>query len=318
MKGLKKLLWTLTGLAAALLLICVGVELFDGRSPKAVFVHEVIGFRALDLKKYEADRVDMSDKGTIEVPSGVKFPRPLREYRVGGMQVFEADPADETKPVLLYLHGGGYCHNFAKQHWKALAGWADEAGCGIVAPNYPLLPLHTAAEAHPPVMELYRALLERYPAGRIVIAGDSAGGGFTLALAQEIRDASTDLPGRLVLIAPWVDILGGDASLQKHDNWLRTEALPKFGLDWAGEIPPGDPMVSPLYGDMGGLPPADIYAGTWDVLYTDVIRAHDKMKAEGVDVRLHVGEKMDHVYPILPTPEGRAARKEIAEILSVW
>jgi acetyl esterase/lipase len=234
------------------------------------------------------------------------------------MQVFESDPADNTKPVLLYLHGGGYCHNFAKQHWKALAEWADVAGCGIVAPNYPLLPLHTASEAHPPVLALYRELLQRYPADHIVIAGDSAGGGFTLALAQEIRDASIDLPGRLILIAPWVDILGGDASLQKHDNWLMVDALSLFGRDWAGDIDPHDPMVSPLYGDMNELPPTDIYAGTWDVLYTDVIKAYDKMKAAGVDVRLHVGEKMDHVYPILPTPEGKAARKEIAEILSVW
>ena len=96
------------------------------------------------------------------------------------------------------------------------------------------------------------------------------------------------------------------------------EALPKFGLDWADDIDPKDPMVSPLYGSMHGLPPTDIYAGTWDVLYTDVVKAYDKMKAAGVDVRLHVGEKMDHVYPLLPTPEGKAARKEIAEILSAW
>ena len=316
MRTPKKLLWTLAGIAAALLLILLGIKLFDGRSPQAVFVHEVIGFRALDLKKYEADKADLSDKGSIEVPAGIKFPRPLREFRVDGMQVFEADPADDSKPVLMYLHGGGYCHNFAKQHWKALAEWADEAGCGIVAPNYPLLPLHTAAEAHPPVMALYQQLLGRYPAARIVIAGDSAGGGFTLALAQEIRDASIDLPRHLVLIAPWVDILGGDPSIQKHDNWLKVEALPLFGRDWAASIDPKAPMVSPLYGDMEGLPPTDIYAGTWDVLYTDVIKAHDKMKAAGVDVRLREGEKMDHVYPILPTPEGKAARKEIAEILT--
>jgi acetyl esterase/lipase len=67
---------------------------------------------------------------------------------------------------------------------------------------------------------------------------------------------------------------------------------------------------------MHGLPPTDIYAGTWDVLYTDVVKAYDKMKAASVEARLHVGEKMDHVYPVLPTPEGKAARKEIAEILS--
>ena len=275
-----------------LLLVCVGIKLFDGRSPQAFFVHKVIGFRALDLKKYEADKADLSDKGTVEIPAGIKFPRPMRESRVNGMQVFEADPADDTKPILLYL--------------------------GIVAPNYPLLPLHTAKDAHPPVLVLYQELLQRYPAGRIVIAGDSAGGGFTLALAQEIRDLSMGLPRHLILIAPWVDILGGDASIQKHDNWLTVEALPKFGLDWADGIDPKDPMVSPLYGSMHGLPPTDIYAGTWDVLYTDVVKAYDKMKAAGVEACLHVGEKMDHVYPVLPTPEGKAARKEIAKILSVW
>ena len=318
MKSLKKLLWTLAGITTVLLLACVGIKLFDGRSPQAFFVHKVIGFRALDLKKYEADKADLSDKGTVEIPAGIKFPRPMREYRVNGMQVFEADPADHTKPVLLYLHGGGYCHNFAKQHWKTLAEWADVAGCGIVAPNYPLLPLHTAKDAHPPVLVLYQELLQRYPAGRIVIAGDSAGGGFTLALAQEIRDLSMGLPRHLILIAPWVDILGGDASIQKHDNWLTVEALPKFGLDWADGIDPKDPIVSPLYGSMHGLPPTDIYAGTWDVLYTDVVKAYDKMKAASVEARLHVGEKMDHVYPVLPTPEGKAARKEIAKILSVW
>jgi acetyl esterase/lipase len=66
---------------------------------------------------------------------------------------------------------------------------------------------------------------------------------------------------------------------------------------------------------MHGLPPTDLYAGTWDVLYTDVVKTYEKMEAEGVDVHLHVGEKMPHVYPILPCPEGEVARKEIAGIL---
>ena len=79
MKSPKKLLWTLAGIAAVILLACVGIKLFDGRSPQAFFVHKVIGFRALDLKKYEADKADLSDKGTVEIPAGIKFPRPIRE-----------------------------------------------------------------------------------------------------------------------------------------------------------------------------------------------------------------------------------------------
>ena len=310
----KTLPWTLTGIAAAVVLLLVGIKVFDGRSVKAIIVRQALGFRALDSAKYDFDKADMTDKSTIEMPD-VKFPRPLREYRVGGMQVFEADAEDETKPVLLYIHGGAYCHNFTKHHWKAMAEWAAETGCGIVAPNYPLLPLHTSTEAHPLMTQLYESLLERYDAGRIVISGDSAGGGFSLALAQEIRDAGLPIPAHLVLIAPWVDMMGGDASLQKYDNWLMVDTLPRFGQDWAEGLDIQDPKVSPLYGDMHGLPPTDLYAGTWDVLYTDVVKTYEKMKTEGVDVRLHVGEKMPHVYPILPCPEGEAARKEIADIL---
>ena len=312
---LKTILWILVCIAAAILLLIVGIRLFDGRSPKAIIVHKVLGFRALNSSKYEFDRADTTDKSTVSIPDGIKFPRPVREYRMAGMQVFEAEAADSAKPVLLYIHGGAYCHNFTKYHWKAMAQWASESGCGIVAPNYPLLPLHMAAEAHPLMMQLYQSLLERYGSSRIVISGDSAGGGFALALAQEARENGLPVPSRLVLIAPWVDMMGGDTSIQKHDNWLMVDTLPLFGRDWAGNLDIQDYRVSPLYGDMRGLPPTELYAGTWDVLYTDVVKTFKKMKEAGVIVNLHIGEKMPHVYPILPCPEGRKARAEISGML---
>ena len=86
--------------------------------------------------------------------------------------------------------------------------------------------------------------------------------------------------------------------------------------DWTGELDPRSPIVSPLYGDMRGLPPIDLFAGTWEVFYTDIAKTYNKMKAAGVDVRLHVKQKMGHVYPLWPCPEGKKARKEIAEIIS--
>lgn len=92
--------------------------------------------------------------------------------------------------------------------------------------------------------------------------------------------------------------------------------LKKYGADWAHGIDVKDPMISPLYGDMKGLPPTDLFTGTWEVFYTDVVKTYDKMKAAGVDARLHVAEKMGHVYPLWPCPEGKKARKEIAEIIT--
>ena len=309
----KKILRIVAAVIIAILVVGGGVWLITGRSPMAIIVKSAL--HQMDTESYDKAMADKTDKRTTEIPADVVFPREVVQYTIGDMQVFEVPAENDTKPVVLYLHGGAYVHNFTSQHWKAMAEWAKATGCGIVAPNYPLLPLHTAAEAHPLIMQLYRELLKGIPAHRILIMGDSAGGGFTLALAQQIRNDSLDLPRHLVLISPWVDVMGGDSSLQERDNWLTIEVLQKYGTAWAGEMGVDNPIISPLYGDMEGLPPTDLYTGTWEVFYTDVCKTYDKMKAAGVDAHLHVAQKMGHVYPLWPSHEGRKARREIAEII---
>ena len=269
------------------------------------------------MEEYEKGKGDMTDKSTVAIPEGVEFPREVKQYRVGDMQVFEVAAEDGSKPIVLYIHGGAYYHNFSSRHWKAMAEWAETTGCGIVAPNYPLLYRYTVKDAFPLMLQLYRQLQERYSARRILVMGDSAGGGFSLALAQEVlKTDSLELPSQLVLISPWVDVAGGDDALQEYDTFLNNEVLRHVGADWAGEIDVHDPIVSPLYGDMQDLPPTDLFTGTWEVFYTDIVKTFDKMKAAGVDVRLHVKEKMGHVYPLWPCPEGKEARKEIAKIIN--
>lgn len=314
MKGLiKNVLMTLVCIIVAIVIIGEVVSLIDGRSPQAIVISKLFDQATMDT--YNEERGDTTDKTTVEIPDRVKFPREMRQYRVGNMQVFHMEAQDDSKPIVIYIHGGAYYHNFEKLHWSAMAEWTEATGCGIVVPNYPLLYCYTARDAHPLMMQLYQQLIKQYPARRIIIMGDSAGGGFTLALAQELRNDSIELPKHLVLISPWVDVLGGDDALQQYDSFLNAEVLRKIGADWAGDINPRDPMISPLYGDMHSLPPTDLFTGTWEVFYTDIVKTYDKMKAEGVDARLHVAEKMGHVYPLWPCPEGKKARKEISEII---
>ncbi len=309
----KKVLLTLAGIIAAIVIIGGIACLIDGRSPQAIVISHLFDQATMD--SYNQQRGDTTDQSTVEIPEDVTFPREMRQYRVGGMQVFHMEPQDDSKPVVLYIHGGAYYHNFNELHWKAMAEWAKRTGCGIVAPNYPLLYCYTARDAHPLMMQLFQQLVKQYSAGRIIVMGDSAGGGFTLALAQEARNDTVDQPKRLVLISPWVDVLGGDDALQGYDTFLNAEVLRKVGADWAGEMAPRDPMISPLYGDMQGLPPTDLFTGTWEIFYTDIVKTFDKMKAAGVDARLHVAEKMGHVYPLWPCPEGKKARTEISSII---
>ena len=311
----RKLLLTVLALIAIIIVAGLGIRLIDGRSPQAFIVAHL--FHQSTMEDYEKGKGDMTDRSTVAIPEGVEFPREVKQYRVGDMQVFEVAAEDGSKPVVLYIHGGAYYHNFSSRHWKAMAEWAETTGCGIVAPNYPLLYRYTVKDAFPLMLQLYRQLQERYSARRILVMGDSAGGGFSLALAQEVlKTDSLELPSRLVLISPWVDVAGGDDALQEYDTFLNNEVLRHVGADWAGEIDVHDPIVSPLYGDMQDLPPTDLFTGTWEVFYTDIVKTFDKMKAAGVDVRLHVKEKMGHVYPLWPCPEGKEARKEIAEIIN--
>lgn len=311
----RKLLLTVLALIAIIIVAGLGIRLIDGRSPQAFIVAHL--FHQSTMEDYEKGKGDMTDRSTVAIPEGVEFPREVKQYRVGDMQVFEVAAEDGSKPVVLYIHGGAYYHNFSSRHWKAMAEWAETTGCGIVAPNYPLLYRYTVKDAFPLMLQLYRQLQERYSARRILVMGDSAGGGFSLALAQEVlKTDSLELPSRLVLISPWVDVAGGDDALQEYDTFLNNEVLRHVGADWAGEIDVHDPIVSPLYGDMQDLPPTDLFTGTWEVFYTDIVKTFDKMKAAGVDVRLHVKEKMGHVYPLWPCPEGKEARKEIAKIIN--
>ena len=314
-KILRRLFLTVLVLIAAVVVIGLGFWFIDGRSPQAYVIAHILP--QTTMEDYEKGKTDVTDKSTVEIPDGLEFPREVTQYRVDHMQVFECAAEDDSKPIVLYIHGGAYVNNFAPPHWSAMAEWAEMTGCGMVIPNYPLLFRYTVKDAFPLMMQLYRQLQERFPAKRIVIMGDSAGGGFSLALAQEIlKTDSLDLPGRLILISPWVDVTGGDDALQEYDTFLSNEVLRHVGADWAGELDPRDPIVSPLYGDMQGLPPADLFTGTWEVFYTDIVKTYDKMKAAGVDVSLHVKKKMGHVYPLWPCPEGKEARKEIAEMIS--
>lgn len=312
-KRIKRVLWTLLGIIIALFVIGAAFCLIDGRSPQAIIVSHAL--TKSTMEDYENAKGDKTDKSTVEIPADVIFPREMREYRVGDMQVFHMEPQDDAKPVVLYIHGGAYLHNLTPRHWAVIAEWATATGCGIVVPNYPLLYNSTASDAHPLMMQLYRQLLERFPARRIIIAGDSAGGGFSLALAQELKTDSIDLPSRLILISPWVDVTGGDDDLQKYDTFLNNEVLRLVGVDWAGDLDAHNPMISPLYGDMQGLPTTDLFTGTWEVFYTDIVKTYNKMKAAGVDVRLHTKEKMGHVYPLWPSADGKKARLEIAKMI---
>lgn len=225
-----------------------------------------------------------------------------------------------TRPTrtVLFVHGGGFVGGIDRFHWRYVATLARATGTRIVVPAYPLTPLHTWRDSHPPLLDLFEQLAIESPGG-VALVGDSAGGGLALALAQQIARRSGPQPTRLVLISPWVDLTGstpGTEQVASYDPWLKLSKLRLYGGWWAGDDDPDRPEVSPLHGNYAGLPRTLVLCGTRDLLAPQVREAVRRAGAAGVHVTYREEQGLLHVYPILPVPEARAALRDVVEFLS--
>ncbi|MBE8516667.1 alpha/beta hydrolase fold domain-containing protein [Amycolatopsis sp. H6(2020)] len=145
-------------------------------------------------------------------------------------------------------------------------------------------------------------------------AGDSAGGGLALAVAQTLPAAGRPLPARLVLLSPWLDITMSNPQIrqvERRDPWLSSAGLIEAGQAWAGGDDPHDPRLSPINGPIAGLPPLDLYIGTADVFHPDTGRLREKAAQAGVAIRLTEVDGAFHVYTLAPVPKARMATHAI-------
>jgi acetyl esterase/lipase len=185
-------------------------------------------------------------------------------------------------------------------------------------PIYGLAPLHTHREAFGFLETVYRDLLAFTSPERTVFAGDSAGAGLVLALTQDLEEAGLPLPARLVLISPWVDLTLSHPDIpliEVRDPWLSPVWLAEAARAWAGGDDLTLPSLSPVNGPLGNLPPVDLYIGTVDVFHPDTRRLNDMIALAGGNAELYEEEGAIHVFPLVPSPEGRRARARILRTL---
>ena len=237
----------------------------------------------------------------------------LRE--VGGFSSYTVLPrgAEVPRKAVLYLHGGTYVSEIAAWHWVLVSRMAD-AGCRVEVPIYGLAPEHTYREAFPFLTEVYRELLEDVAPERALIAGDSAGGGLALALAQTLPGEGLPEPARLVLISPWADTTmsnPGIAEVAERDPWLSPVGMVEAARSWAGGDDLSLPRLSPVHGELAALPPMDLYIGTSDLLLPDTRRLHALVTEVGGESHLFEEEGAFHIHPLVPVPEGGDARARI-------
>ncbi|HET7682891.1 MAG TPA: alpha/beta hydrolase [Marmoricola sp.] len=270
--------------------------------------------------------VDERVRRRAEDPVDPRPPR-LRGVRVTlvedtPMPVWTLEPTGRPPSgrVAVSLHGGAYISEIDPIHWRVLAGLVRRTGVLGVVPLYSLAPAVTAATTVAETTTVMTRLIERFGGENVVLKGDSAGGGLALAVAQQLRDQGAPSVAHLVLVSPWLDVTMREPeqrALEPGDLMLSVDGLVACGRLYAGGLDPADPRVSPLYGDLSGLPPVSVFVGDRDVLVTDARRFVEKARRAGVDVEYVESAGMQHVYPFFPLlPESRAARRRIGELLT--
>lgn len=222
-----------------------------------------------------------------------------------------------TKAVL-YLHGGAYTAGtleYARGFGSLLA---LETGRACLCVGYRLAPEHPFPAALTDALDAYRLMLTRYQPQDIAFAGESAGGGLLFALALECRRLRLPLPECLVALSPWVDLAQSLEAcwLMDKDPVLSCNSLQKAVNYYLAGHDPRDPLASPLYGDLAGLPRSLIITGGDEILLAESEAIHDKLQSAGVDATLYVEEGMWHVYPLYPVPEAKKAQGMIRDFLS--
>lgn len=222
-------------------------------------------------------------------------------------------PTSRTDAALLYLHGGGYVIGSARSHRHLAGAIAAGAGMACLFPDYRLAPEHPFPAAVDDAVSAYEWLLERgVEAPRVVIAGDSAGGGLVVATLLALRQRGLVLPAAGVCISPWVDLTCSGASYETkaaRDPIVKRQGVLQMAQHYLGGADAKTPLASPLFADLSGLPPLLIHVGSDEVLLDDATQLAERMRAAGGKVELEVWPDMIHVWHwFLPwLDEARAA-----------
>lgn len=223
--------------------------------------------------------------------------------------------------VLFYIHGGGYLFGSPRVYRTMTFRLALAAGVNVFALRYRLAPESRCPAPIEDAVNAYESLLRSgMRPGDIVFGGDSAGGGLALAAMQALAAKGAPMPAGAVLYSPWTDLTASGASVARNaesDCMFREETVRSGGRRYAGTLDLEDPRVSPLFGDLRGLPPLLVFASSSEMLFDDSARLVERARAQGTSVRFEQRAGLAHVWPLLAAlmPEGKEAIALTAEFI---
>jgi acetyl esterase/lipase len=237
---------------------------------------------------------------------------------IGCRQLTPPGWSAEQGRCILYAYGGGYVSGSTCEDQIITTALATHSDARIVMVEYRLSPEHPYPLPQQDMRQVYAALLDEYGVQRLIVSGESAGGNQALSLLQHARDHGLGLPRCAALFSPWCDLANqGDSHLF---NDARDPTLDNAWVDIAAEWHAAgtaldDPGISPIHGDLRGLPPCIITTGSRDLLLSQCLRLAHKLRAVEVECDLRVWEGLWHVFEFYPIPEAQLSIAEVADFI---
>lgn len=263
-------------------------------------------------------RAALERAGKLPGPRG--FDRTSVE--VGGVPALRGTPVSgPARRHVLFFHGGGYIMGSSTSHFTIASRLGKMADASVTVVDYRLAPEHPFPAALDDCVAAARDLIGEVGGEHVAIAGDSAGGGVTIATLCALRDAGDPLPACAFVMSPWVDLTGSGASVTSKrdvDPVIAPDMLDGCAADYLDGASASDPAASPLFADLTGLPPLLIQVGSDEVLLDDSVRLAESAKQAGVDVELDEWPGMWHVFQALvgSMPEATRAMQQGAEFIT--
>lgn len=280
-------------------------------------LRKTIQAKYLTIAEYRANGVKTA-KLMGNIPKGITGDK----FRIDSIPAEWISPSEaEQDKVIIHLHGGGYVTGGIDSHQAMCILMAQTLKIKVLLPEYRLAPEHPFPAALEDTLKVYRWLLAQgYQPGNIIISGDSAGGGLSLATVLSLRDSGEPLPTAVVCMSPWADLTMKSKSHitnAKAESILRLDVLNEWASSYIGTGKSDHSLISPVYADFHGFPPLLIQVGSDEVLLDDSLTLAKKAKADGVDVTLKVWDELWHVWQALGDliPESKKAFEEMGQFV---
>jgi acetyl esterase/lipase len=292
-------------------------------------VSKEMEFLIKQLRQFQASQAEPSveemREGLELLASLQKLPQSVKcePVNAGGVPAeWITTPGVVSQHVILYLHGGGYTGGSIRTHRDLAARISRVSKARVLIIDYRLAPEYPFPAALEDAIAAYQWLIstEGIRPDNLIIAGDSAGGGLTIATLVKLRDEGTALPAAAICLSPWADLACTGETMKskaESDPFITPEGCKFMAEKYLKGVDPYNPLASPLYANLQGLPPMLILVGTSEILLDDSVRLAKRAKDAGVDVKLNIWKDMIHVFPAFAgfVPEGRKGIEQIGEFI---